>query len=84
MDVGAHPDGSSNPKGRWQQPVELANKDLDQTIANYNSYSTYRMLNTSDILDKLKAGVGTAADDADTVSRSPCGCIKSLLLWASF
>ena len=46
MDVEAHPRGPSNPNDRWQQPADLANKDLDQTIANYNSYSTYRMLNS--------------------------------------
>ena len=70
MDVEAHPRGPSNPNDRWQQPADLANKDLDQTIANYNSYSTDRMLNSYDILDKLKEGVGTAAVEADNGFRT--------------
>jgi hypothetical protein len=57
--------GASNPKDRWQQPADGAKEDLKQTIANYNSYSTYRMFNSYEILDRLKAGVGTAVEEAD-------------------
>lgn len=59
-----------NPNDRWQQDAEGANKDLEKTIANYNSYSTYRMLNSYEILDRLKEGVGTAVEEADTGFRN--------------